>query len=74
MGAPLTLQMPRAASFNFTQRLQFGNPFPSFWGVVGRLGRCHGGVAQERARFKRALEAYQRGCSSEVAPAAPLNG
>ncbi|NOJ79629.1 tetratricopeptide repeat protein [Myxococcus xanthus] len=29
---------------------------------------------EERARFKRALEAYRRGCSSEPAPAAPLNG
>ncbi|GEL73250.1 hypothetical protein MVI01_50340 [Myxococcus virescens] len=29
---------------------------------------------EERARFKRALEAYQRGCSSKAAPAAPLNG
>ncbi|WP_095960023.1 hypothetical protein [Corallococcus macrosporus] len=34
-GELLTLQLPRAASFNFTQRLQFGNPFPSTWGVVG---------------------------------------
>ncbi len=34
-GELLTLQMPRAASYNFTQRLQFGNPFPSNWGVVG---------------------------------------
>ncbi|WP_194858274.1 hypothetical protein [Myxococcus sp. AB056] len=28
---------------------------------------------EERARFKQALDAYQRGSSSEAAPAAPLN-
>ncbi|MCE9673032.1 hypothetical protein LY474_35025 [Myxococcus stipitatus] len=35
-GELLTMLMPRGASFDYTHRLQFGNPFPSSWGVVGQ--------------------------------------
>ncbi|MCP3065032.1 hypothetical protein LXT21_40285 [Myxococcus sp. K38C18041901] len=34
-GELLNLFLPRSASFNFTSRLKFGNPFPSSWGLVG---------------------------------------
>ncbi|MBL0692981.1 hypothetical protein JJE73_05115 [Comamonas sp. JC664] len=57
--------------------------------VAFHLGRCRDAIAdqqqavaklpkawpeEERVRFKQALDTYQRGCSSEAAPAAPLNG
>jgi hypothetical protein len=34
-GELLNLNLPQGASFNFTRRLTYGNPFPSTWGVVG---------------------------------------
>ncbi|MFP2907319.1 hypothetical protein ACLESD_20190 [Pyxidicoccus sp. 3LFB2] len=34
-GELLTLQLPRGASYDFTRRLTYGNPFPSTWGLVG---------------------------------------
>jgi len=37
-GELLTLSLPRAASFDFTTRLKFGNPFPLNWGVIGYAG------------------------------------
>lgn len=33
-GELLTLQLPRGASYDFTRRLTYGNPFPSSWGTV----------------------------------------
>jgi hypothetical protein len=34
-GELLTLTLPRGASYDFTRRLSYGNPFPSSWGKVG---------------------------------------
>jgi hypothetical protein len=34
-GEVLTLQLPRGASYDFTRRLTYGNPFPSSWSLVG---------------------------------------
>ncbi len=33
-GELLTLSLPRGASYDFTRRLTYGNPFPSTWSVV----------------------------------------
>jgi hypothetical protein len=33
-GELLTLQLPRGASYDFTRRLTYGNPFPASWGTV----------------------------------------
>ncbi|MBZ4418767.1 hypothetical protein [Myxococcus sp. RHSTA-1-4] len=34
-GEVLTLQLPRGASYDFTRRLTYGNPFPPSWDMVG---------------------------------------
>ncbi|WP_241758753.1 hypothetical protein [Pyxidicoccus parkwayensis] len=36
-GELLTLQLPRGASYDFTRRLTYGNPFPSSWDAVGAV-------------------------------------
>lgn len=36
-GELLSLQLPRGASYDFTRRLTYGNPFPSSWGTVGAV-------------------------------------
>lgn len=34
-GEVLSLQLPRASSYDFTRRLTYGNPFPPSWSLVG---------------------------------------
>ncbi|TQF15295.1 hypothetical protein FJV41_14090 [Myxococcus llanfairpwllgwyngyllgogerychwyrndrobwllllantysiliogogogochensis] len=40
-GELLSMSLPPGAATDFTGRLRFGNPYPSDWGVVGRLAQSY---------------------------------
>lgn len=40
-GELLSMSLPLGASTDFMGHLRFGNPYPSDWGVVGRLGQSY---------------------------------
>ncbi|MCP3169782.1 hypothetical protein [Myxococcus qinghaiensis] len=44
-GELLSMSLPLGAATDFTGHLRFGNPYPSDWGVVGRLGQSYASPA-----------------------------